>query len=96
MRIIYLPSTKADLRWFRQYYTRHFPEGQKRAREHYYAAVIMLSENPYSGKAIEMGEARELAIPRTPFSLVYAIRNGQIEIIRLWDGRADRSFLDIR
>jgi toxin ParE1/3/4 len=95
MQIVYLPSTKPDLRWYRQYYTRTFPEGQRRAREHFYAAEIMLSENPYSGRAMEGSEVRELPIPRTPFSLVYAIRNSRIEVIRLWDGRADRTFLDI-
>jgi plasmid stabilization system protein ParE len=96
MKIAYLPSTKRDLRWFRRYYTRHFPEGQKRARESIYAAEIMLAENPYSGRAMEDSNAREMQIPLTPFSFIYIVQTGRIEIIRLWDCRADRSHLETR
>jgi len=94
MKIVYLPSARDDLAWMRSYYTRVFPEGSARAREHFRAAQRMLAANPDIGRATDVATVRELQIARTPFSIIYRLRNERIEILRVWDGRADRSAID--
>ncbi|MDQ0396358.1 type II toxin-antitoxin system RelE/ParE family toxin [Labrys monachus] len=90
MKIVYLAGTTADIAWMRNYYAHVFPEGRKRAREHFKAAEALLSETPLIGRTTAVPEVRELVIPRTPFSFLYRVRPERIEILRIWDGRADR------
>ena len=35
MNLVFLPSTRSDLSWMRNYYTSVFPPGAKRATEHF-------------------------------------------------------------
>lgn len=95
MRLVYLPSTEQDFAWLRFYYARVFPEGDKRAREMFRAATRALAENPRIGRLVAEPDIREFVIPRTPFSIVYRARPDRIEILRIWDNRADRDELDV-
>ncbi len=88
MRVVYLPSAQDDLIWFYEYYTSVFPDGASRALKQFDKMAELLSINPYMGKRGE-GEARELMIPKTPFSYIYRISDTCIEIIRVWDNRQD-------
>jgi len=94
MRILYLASARDDLLWLRRYYTEVFPDGAARALHHLLAAEHLLRANPYIGKRAEVEGVRELRIARTPFSLIYRVREDRIEILRVWDGRKDRSHFD--
>lgn len=91
MNLIFLPSTKGDLRWFRRYYSTVFPEGGVGAKAQLLKARQLLLTYPQVGHIIE-GEApmRELPIPRTSFSLVYFIDGQNIVVIRLFDNRSER------
>ena len=91
MQIIFLPSTIADLRWFRRYYQTVFPEGKSGAKVQYARARHALLAFPQAGHEVE-GEApmRELHIPQTAFSLVYFIERDSIIVTRLLDSRALR------
>jgi len=93
MKIVYLAATKADIAWMRNYYASVFPEGRQRARQHFKAAEALLLENPFIGRMTTVHAVRELVIPRTPFSFIYRVQQEQIEVLRLWDGRADRNAL---
>jgi len=95
MKLVYLPAAIADIAWMRRYYARIFPEGQKRAREHFRAAERLLSENPRIGRVIDKPNVRELVVARTPFSFIYRVNLGRIEVLRVWDNRAGRALLDI-
>ena len=94
MKIVYLASARDDLAWMRTYFARVFPEGSARAAAHFHAAQRMLSVNPELGRATDLAGIRELQIARTPFSLVYRLHQERIEVLRVWDGRTDRSGID--
>jgi len=88
MRIVYLPSTRPDLLWFRQYYQVVFTEGDAQARVHFHAMQRLLISNPYIGRKVDgQQNVRELQIARTPFSVIYRVTTNQIEVLRVWDSR---------
>ena len=87
MKIVFLPSAQRDLVWFRKYYERVFPEGAAGARLHYRRSLAILKDNPRIGHPTEDIGNRALPVLRTPFSIVYRLAPGQIEIIHVRDGR---------
>ena len=89
MKIAFLPQAQNDLRWLRRYYEKVFPEGPAKAREHYRRTLSTLRGNPEIGRPVEGGDHRTFPVLRTPFSFLYRIANGRIEILRVRDGRAD-------
>jgi toxin ParE1/3/4 len=91
VRLVYLASAEADLRWFKLYYTRTFPEGRKMADAQFLHTQQLLRENPMMGHAIEeIPGVREHHVPRTPFSFVYRLRDDRIEVLRVQDKRAGK------
>jgi hypothetical protein len=49
MKVIYLPSAKSDMRWFKKYYVSVFPEGKTKAEAQYLAVQAALKLNPRIG-----------------------------------------------
>ena len=94
MKLIYLNSTKPDLAWFRVYYGSVFPEGAAQAAARYVTAIDNLTINPYIGRPIGQDGLRKLTIPKTPFSVFYRVMEDRIEIVRIWDQRADPEKLE--
>ena len=90
MKIVYLPRTRADLRWMKEYYTHVFPEGARYARLRFQNAEQLLKDNPQAGRPGALSGTRELVIARTPFIILYRIQAERIEILRIWDGRSFR------
>jgi hypothetical protein len=95
MKLVYLPTTIADIAWMRSYYSRVFPEGHKRAREHFRTTEHLLLTNPCIGHTTEYPKVREFMIAKTPFSFIYRLTPSHIEVLRVWDNRANRHNLDI-
>ena len=94
MKLVFLPSTRADLAWMRAYYTRVFPDGSRRAAEQYRRACAIVRDHPSVGHAVDdIPDVRELSIPGTPFSFIYRLMEDRIEVLRVWDQRGDRSRL---
>ncbi|WP_274626705.1 type II toxin-antitoxin system RelE/ParE family toxin [Arvimicrobium flavum] len=89
MRLVFLPTTRADFEWLADYYLGVFPEGGPRAYRRLERALAHLADNPRLGKAIAQTDYREYSVPRTPFALIYRIGDDAIEILRVWDRRAD-------
>ena len=78
----------------RNYYAHIFPDGAKRAAEHYVRASDVIRDNPLVGRTVEEAlGVRELSIPRTPFSFIYRVVDDRIEVLRIWDQRGDRTKL---
>ena len=90
MKFTYLPSAQTGLDWFRLYYGQIFPEGRKNARDHYFKMKRALRAAPMLGKPIGENGDREYTIPRTPFSVIYRIRDNTIEVRLVIDQRAER------
>ncbi|MFN0115024.1 MAG: type II toxin-antitoxin system RelE/ParE family toxin [Paracoccaceae bacterium] len=88
MKLVFLPSTVADVPWFRRYYRQVFPEGSETAREGLRRAQALLAENPEIGQPGEEPGTRELTIRRTPFAMIYRVLPDRIEILRLLDQRS--------
>lgn len=90
MRIVFLESAQRDMGWFRQYYRVVFAAGKTNAKSHLKEARELLRAYPHVGKPSDTADLRELQILKTPFALVYRIRGEEIQIVRLWDQRAER------
>jgi len=74
VKLVFLPSTTADLTSMRTYYSSVFVDGAKRAAQQYQKACDAIRRNPLIGHVLEdMEGVRELSIPRTPCSFVYRI-----------------------
>lgn len=95
MKIVYLDSTKPDLAWYRLYYESIFPEGARQAAIRYLRAIEGLTDNPRLGRLIADNGTRRYAIRKTPLAIVYRLTGDQIEIIRIWDQRADPRRLEL-
>ena len=95
MKVVFLASATSGLRWFSLYYRSVFPEGSQSARKQMAIALTVLSENPRIGRRIPETEYREFVVPRTPFTLIYRIGAMHIEILRLWDARANPDARDL-
>lgn len=95
MKLVYLPSTVADLGWFRVYYTEIFPDGLKRAQKQFRIVEQLLRENPRIGRNTEFPNVRELNIAKTPFSIIYRLTPKRIEILHIWDSRANPASLEL-
>ena len=92
MKIIFLDSSKADLRWFKHYYIGHFPEGRQNADAHFLKTKELLSSNPYIGHKVEgMAGVRVHSVTRTPFAFIYRVTEDAIEVLRVLDSRAEES-----
>ena len=90
MKLIFLSSCKADIEWFRRYYRNVFPAGQSNGWHNFDRAKMFLKNNPQIGRPLDDGGLRKFSIPRTPFSFVYKIGDGVIQVVRVWDQRAKR------
>jgi plasmid stabilization system protein ParE len=90
VKILFLESSARDLNWFFDYYRSIFPAGNDNAKKHYFRAKAALRQNPYIGHPLEDSDLRELPVARTPFSFIYRMRTNTIEVVRVWDQRADR------
>jgi plasmid stabilization system protein ParE len=95
VRLVLLPAAVHDLAWVKSYYDRVFPEGAARARPRLRAGFRLIRENPHVGHPTGHAGIREFPLPRMPFSVIYRIGETRIEILRVWDQRADRAGLDL-
>jgi plasmid stabilization system protein ParE len=89
MKLVYLPRTEADLRWFKRYYISVFPDGREKANQQFLVTQKLLLENPYIGQPSDVfPHTREFPVLRTPFTFVYRVRSELIEVLRVIDNRS--------
>ena len=85
MKIFFLETAMYDLRWFKQYYTRVFPEGRSNTNQQYRAFLQILKANPGIGHPDEWELGlMEYHILRTPFTVLYRVKSEHVEILRLY------------
>ena len=87
MKIVFLPSAREGLVWFRRYYASVFPEGMQRAKASYMIMLKTLAAHPEAGREVGT-HSRIFPITRTPFAVVYRVRSEQIEVLAVMDMRA--------
>ena len=89
MKVTFHRHARHDLRWFEFYYSQKFPEGRKSAERSFKATLALLKRNPGMGRLAENTSARLMPVLKTPFVLIYLIKGDTIDILRVWDARAD-------
>ena len=90
MRLVFLASSAPDLRWFKTYYIKAFPDGKATAEKRFLAVQQLLKSNPHIGHPSRKVEgAREHHVARTPFTVIYRVVADRIEILRVLDMRSD-------
>ena len=92
MQIKFLAESKADLRWFKQYYSRVFLAGRTKADQQYRSLLILLKSQPRAGhQDNNYPGVFEYNLPGIPFTVLYRIKDEAIEIMRLYDQRGEFS-----
>ena len=94
MKQAFRAQAKIDMRWFAAYYSKRFPQGRKNAERSFRTTIELVLANPFVGTPFDNMPARRLAVQRTPFVLIYAIVGDSIDVLRVWDTRADPIRLD--
>jgi len=88
---VYLATALEDMPWVRRYYAEVFPEGRGHARTGLLKTEALIAENPFVGPVLrDDPDLREFPVARTPFSFLYRIHDGHIEILRVFDQRSFR------
>lgn len=54
-----------------------------------WSAGKALADSPHMGRAGHVGGTREWVVGRTPYLIVYRVREDDVEILRLWHARRD-------
>jgi len=92
MQIRFLETSEDGLRWMFRYYERVFPAGRKSGLHKYREAKKLLRDNPFGGHPFDdINGVRERTILRTPFSIIYTVRDDTIYVIDIRDQRGFRS-----
>ncbi len=89
MRLVYLKSALAGLRWYRRYYKFVFPEGAEGADARFVASHRSLRDNPQICHRLEDTSLRVYPIARTPFVIVYRVHGDEIQVVRIKDARGN-------
>ena len=76
----------------KEYYKNNPQLDHKKAFENFLHAQLLLSQQPFSGHGYEnFDDIRELKIPKSNFSILYAYKRNTIFIIDIRDQRGLRS-----
>jgi hypothetical protein len=92
MRLEYLATSEAGLRWMRSYYRKNPRLDVRRAAASLRSAETILRSHPAAGRRFEdFDTVREYLLQGTSFSLIYTVTRGAIWIIDVHDQRGQRS-----
>ena len=98
MRIIWAPFARRDLVAIRQYISRRNAKAAKAVASHILSAATLLREQPKLGVKTHRDDVRRLVVANSVYSIFYRIRENDIEIIEIFDGRRkapDTSFDEV-
>ena len=87
MKIVWFRSAIADLEEARAYIARDAPKAARRVASAIVNAVERLSEHPGSGRPGRVPGTRELVVAQTPYLIPYRVRDGVVEILRVFHAR---------
>jgi addiction module RelE/StbE family toxin len=90
VRVVWLPSARRDLRNLRAYIEADRPRTARAVVLRILDATDALGAFPERGRRGQVPETRELVVPRLPYVVVYWIRGGRVEVLRVLHGAQDR------
>jgi toxin ParE1/3/4 len=82
----WLPKALAQRRAQLAYIAQDNPQAAIEQGDRIERQVTMLAEHPDMGRAGRMKNTRELVISRTPFIVVYRVKDQRIELLRIVHG----------
>jgi hypothetical protein len=92
MKLEYLQTAEAGVRWFRGYYRKNPQLDLPKAVAALRVAELTLRENPMAGERFDDFESvREYKIIGTAFSLLYTVSGNRVLVIDLRDQRGFRN-----
>lgn len=86
MSVVWLLSAVRDLRELRNYIAEHDPGSAAVVVARIWSAVKTLESFPYTGRVGRELGSRELVVPRTPYFVVYRVKELDVEIYRIRHG----------
>lgn len=78
-----------DLIETQRFIAKENPDASSVVAQRLWDAAQSLVSHPQIGRPGRVPGTRELPVPRTPYLIIYRIRQEAVEIIRLWHGRRD-------
>lgn len=89
MTAIFSPEAQADLQRIRTYINQDNPSAASRMAIEIIAACDRLEIFPERGRIGKQSGTRELTTV-WPYVIVYRVKAGSVEIVRIWHGRQNR------
>ena len=89
MSVVFSPEALADLVLIRTYIGNHSPTAASRVAVQLVAACDRLEHLPERGRPGLVANTREITTV-WPYVIVYRIRAGGVEIVRIWHGAQER------
>jgi plasmid stabilization system protein ParE len=89
MKLSFRATALQDLKWFELYHSERVSGGRKNAARQLRSTLKLLKTNAFAGKPVGVADARSFPVRKTPFVLHYLVVDDTIEILRVWDSRAD-------
>jgi toxin ParE1/3/4 len=84
LRVKWTEPAFADLIEAQTFIAQENPNAAQQIGERVWNAGKQLRDNPYIGRPGEKPNTREWVIGRTPYRLVYRVKEDVIEILRVW------------
>ncbi len=84
MQVKWLTKALANLTDEADYIAKESPANSKAFFAHVFASVEQLKEHPHLGRAGRVSGTRELVITHYPYIVPYRIKNGCVEILRVF------------
>ena len=85
-----LPRARRDLESIRTYIASENPQAAQKVAAALVKSFGLLSRNPEIGRPSEAGGIREWSVPGLPYLIPYRIKDGSIEILRVFHASRDR------
>jgi plasmid stabilization system protein ParE len=89
MKLSFRATALQDLKWFEYYHANRVSSGRKKAERNLGKTIDLFLANPFLGKPLGVVGARSFPVLRTAFVLHYVIVGDTLEVVRVWDSRAD-------
>ena len=89
MRLSWAEQAETDLYEIADHYSQFYPDLPDDLLERIYEAPLILLDRPWIGPPVGFLGLRKWLVRRTPFLLLYRVRDGEVEIARVLHGAAD-------
>lgn len=86
MNILWSPQARADLVDVWSHIASDSPTAADAVENRLIDAIEGLADFPLQDRAGRSSDVRELVAARTPYIVIYRVRAGHLEIVRLWHG----------